>query len=216
MLQRDRYFLRLIGRLFELLAAFCCALFLSAPIIAISLLLWATQGRPIFFGSSRMGLHGQPFTMWKFRTMAIDPEDRGVSGADKAARITQVGVWLRATRLDEFPQLWNILCGHIRFVGPRAPLPEYYDAFEDLYLRVLQVKPGITGLATLRYHAREEAVLAACETPEATDAAYRRVCIPRKAELDLIYVRNRSVCFDLVLIWETLSKPLAGLTVVKR
>ena len=69
---------------------------------------------------------------------------------------------------------------------------------------MLQVKPGITGLATLRYHAREEAVLAVCETPEETDAAYRQVCIPRKAHLDLIYARNWSFCFDLALMWETL------------
>ena len=209
-MHRSRRFVpRLIKRLFELFWVAFCAILLVLPATGVGLLIWVVQGRPIFFGSRRVGLNGRVFTMWKFRTMTSVSHDSGVSGADKRERITPLGVWLRATRVDEFPQLWNILCGHLSFVGPRAPLPEYYAAYPDLYRQVLQVKPGITGLATLRYHAREEAVLAVCETPEETDAAYRRVCIPRKANLDLIYAEHWSLCFDLALMWETLVKLLS-------
>ena len=204
-MHRSRRFVpRLLKRTFELFLVALCAILMLVPMLGICLLLLVAQGRPIFFGSRRVGLHGHAFTMWKFRTMTSVRDDTGVSGADKRERITPIGVWLRANRLDEFPQLWNILCGNLSFVGPRAPLPEYYTDFPELYRQVLQVKPGITGLATLRYHAREEAVLATCVTPEETDAAYRRVCIPRKVHLDLIYARNWSFCFDLALMWETL------------
>jgi lipopolysaccharide/colanic/teichoic acid biosynthesis glycosyltransferase len=130
-------------------------------------------------------------------------EDSGVSGGDKSDRVTPMGRALRRTRLDELPQLWNILWGDISFVGPRPPLRQYTEAFPETYAAVLRSRPGVTGLASLRFHKREEALLAPCATPEETDAVYRRRCVPAKAKLDLIYQKNASLCFDLALIWET-------------
>jgi lipopolysaccharide/colanic/teichoic acid biosynthesis glycosyltransferase len=117
-----------------------------------------------------------------------------------------MGHVLRRTRLDELPQLWNILRGDISFVGPRPPLRQYVERFPHLYARVLQSRPGITGLATLVYHAREERLLAACTTAVETDAVYVAFCIPRKARLDLIYQRKQTIQLDISLLMKTVSR----------
>lgn len=158
------------------------------------------EGRPIFYTSQRMKTVDQEFTLWKFRTMAASDENSGVTGGDKANRVTDVGRFLRRTRLDELPQAWNVLRGDIRLVGPRPPLPEYVARFPEIYSDVLKSRPGITGLATLRYKDTEARLLSQCKTPSETDAVYTRRCLPRKAALDLIYQRNKSTCFDLNLM----------------
>jgi len=162
-----------------------------------------TEGRPLFYVSERMKTPTQGFSLIKLRTMANVASDAGVTGGDKAARIGPVHRLLRRARLDEVPQLWNVLKGDMSFVGPRPPIRLYTDAFPAIYAQVLQNRPGITGLASLRISAFEEAVLSRCETSAQTDAVYRRRCVPRKAALDLIYQRHQSFCFDLALIGET-------------
>ena len=167
-------------------------------------------GGPVFYGSVRVGQHGRPFTLWKLRTMAPGTDaDGGVSGGAKAARITPLGRHLRRWRLDELPQLWNILKGEMSFVGPRPPLPRYVDRFPDVYAEVLRARPGITGLATCLFHRREEALLAACTSAEETDAVYARRCVPAKARLDRLYLRRASPALDLWLIWRTAAILLA-------
>ena len=167
--------------------------------------LWRTQGAPIFYVAERMKTPTQSFGLVKFRTMTTVAADQGVSGADKAQRITPMGARLRARRLDEFPQLWNILKGDLSFVGPRPPLRQYVDRFPDTYARVLQTRPGVTGLATLRFHKHEERLLAQCRTAAETDAVYSRICVPRKARLDLIYQANRNICYDFALVFQTIA-----------
>jgi len=137
--------------------------------------------------------------------MTVAEKDQGVSGGNKAARITPTGAWLRARRLDEFPQLWNILRGDLSFVGPRPPLREYVERFPEVYAEVLKSRPGVTGLATIRFHKHEERLLSRCETPEETDRVYCRICVPRKAQLDLIYQRHQSTCYDFDLVFQTIS-----------
>jgi lipopolysaccharide/colanic/teichoic acid biosynthesis glycosyltransferase len=132
--------------------------------------------------------------------------DSGVSGGDKAGRVTPAGRWLRRFRLDEIPQLWNILRGEMSFVGPRPPLRQYVDRFPEVYARVLRSPPGITGLATLALHGWEERILSACRTAGETDAIYARRSIPRKARLDLIYQRHASVGFDAALLLRTAGR----------
>jgi lipopolysaccharide/colanic/teichoic acid biosynthesis glycosyltransferase len=185
---------------------------LLAPILlpvglVIALLLWAAEGRPVFYLSERMQTPVRAFRLIKFRTMRPDPADNGVTGGDKAGRMSRLHRLLRRTRADEIPQLLNVLRGDISLVGPRPPLRQYVADYPDLYARVLQSRPGITGLATLRFHAHEERILAACRTPAETDAAYRRRCIPRKARLDLIYARRRTLWLDLSLIAQTAISP---------
>ncbi|UWQ18108.1 sugar transferase [Jannaschia sp. M317] len=192
-------------RLFDILFSIYLMAFLS-PVFAVVLWKAWRQGGPIFYGSERMKTPTEAFTLWKFRTMADDPNDTGVTGGDKAQRITPLGRALRKRRLDELPQLWNILIGDVSFVGPRPPLRRYVEMFPDLYGKVLKTRPGVTGLASLIYAPHEERILEACPTPEATEAAYIRVCIPRKAALDLLYQRNRSFWMDVKLISWTTAK----------
>ena len=164
------------------------------------------DGRPVLYISERMRAPGQGFNLWKFRTMTNVATDGGVSGGDKAHRITRTGAVMRRYRLDEIPQLWNILKGDIGFVGPRPPLRRYVERFPELYDEVLKDRPGVTGLATLIFHRTEERLLAGCSTPEETEAVYERRCIPVKARLDLIYAKNRNLCLDLRMMVATVFR----------
>lgn len=195
-------------RLFDIAAALFLMAVLALPFAAVLLWLLLREGRPLFHVAERMKAPGQPFRLWKLRTMrpAQPGADSGVTGADKAARITPAGRFLRRSRLDEVPQLWNVLKGDMSFVGPRPPLRQYVERFPEIYAQVLRSRPGITGLATLHYHAHEEWWLARCRTPEETDAVYARVCVPRKARLDLIYQQRRNLCLDLMLMLETAAR----------
>ncbi|PZQ97737.1 MAG: sugar transferase [Cereibacter sphaeroides] len=190
-------------RLCDLTLAVVLMAILALPFAILIAALAFLHGRPVFHGSERMCAPDLAFRLWKLRTMRVAAQDAGVSGGDKAARITRVGRFLRRTRIDEVPQLWNILCGQMSFVGPRPPLRLYVERFPALYARVLRNRPGLTGLATLRFHARESRLLAACTTPEETDAVYVAHCITRKAALDLIYQRRQTLRFDLALLLAT-------------
>ncbi|WP_425093908.1 sugar transferase [Tropicimonas sp. S265A] len=196
----------LAKRLCDLIGALALAVLLSPLIAGLALWVWLTQGGPVLHASERMGQGGRPFTLWKFRTMAHAIQDGGVTGADKTARITPQGRVLRRTRLDELPQLWNILRGEMSFVGPRPPLRLYVARFPDLYAQVLRSRPGVTGLATLVYHAHEERLLSGTVNATETDAVYARRCVPRKARLDLIYARHRTICMDLWILGRTVRK----------
>src|SRR5690606_7107976 len=147
-------------RLFDFALALLLLVPLGIVMAVVTLALLAGQGRPVLYGAERMHAPGHPFTLWKFRTMRPATGDSGVSGGDKAARITGPGRFLRRTRLDELPQLFNILRGDMSFVGPRPPLRQYVEAFPALYAEVLACRPGVTGLATLVFHRHEERILA--------------------------------------------------------
>lgn len=188
--------------------ALCLAVVLAGPLLLICLWILVIDGRPVFYPSERMKTPDAPFTLWKFRTMTADRHDTGVSGGYKSARITRTGRWLRRKRLDELPQLWNILKGDMSFVGPRPPLRRYVELRPDLYARVLRNRPGVTGLATLAYHATEERLLAECRDARETEEVYLRRCVPAKARLDLLWARKRSLCYDAALIWQTAARVL--------
>ena len=193
-------------RLFDLILALALSVLLGPIILLIAVLILIIDGGPVFYVAERMhGLH-QPFGLWKFRTMKSSDTDSGVTGGDKSNRITRTGKFLRRLRLDELPQLWNVLRADISFVGPRPPLRVYVEAFPQTYSQVLKSKPGITGLATLVFHSHEARLLETCATSAETDAVYRRSCVPRKAKLDLIYQKHQSLCFDLVIMWKTFAK----------
>lgn len=192
-------------RLFDLILALILAVILILPFVVVACLILVRDGRPIFYASERMKTPDTGFTLWKFRTMTTIANDAGVSGGDKSVRITRTGSMLRRRRLDELPQLFNILRGDMSFVGPRPPLRRYVELRPDLYRKVLRNRPGVTGLATLHYHGHEERLLSACKTPTETDHVYLTRCVPTKARLDLIWARNRSTCYDALLIWQTMA-----------
>ena len=188
-----------------------CVLAVLGPILlpvlgVLTLVLWWREGRPVFHGSERMRSPQHGFILWKLRSMTVAERESGVSGGDKAARITPTGRVLRRTGMDELPQMLNILRGDISFVGPRPPLRIYVERFPRLYAQVLRSRPGVTGLASLVYARHEAWLLARCSTPEETDAVYARACVPRKAHIDLIYQRHRSIGFDFWLICVTTAR----------
>lgn len=188
------------------------ALLLAVPLLPVllglMLLVCLVDGRPVLFASERVRAPGRHFRMWKLRTMQPGRDQTGVCGGHKTRRITPLGRWLRKLRLDELPQLWNILRGDMSFIGPRPPEPQYVAQFPDLYARVLRQRPGVTGLATLIYHAHEERLLARCRTAQEAERIYSRNCIPRKARLDLLYQARAGVWLDLWLLWRSGLKVL--------
>lgn len=193
-------------RLFDIALALLLGALLAVPFMVLAAVCLALDGRPLFYGSERMRSPDRAFTLWKLRSMRPAAGDRGVSGGDKTDRITRMGRILRRSRLDEIPQIWNVLKGDMSFVGPRPPLREYVERFPETYAQVLVCRPGITGLASLIYHAHEEWWLARCTTAAETDAVYARICVPRKARLDLIYRANWSLRLDLWILWRTAAK----------
>jgi lipopolysaccharide/colanic/teichoic acid biosynthesis glycosyltransferase len=192
-------------RAFDLFFAILLVGILGPVLLGLLGWLLIRQGRPLFYVAERMKTPDQPFYLWKLRTMDLAKANAGVSGGDKAGRITPMGVWLRRYRLDEFPQIYNILKGDLSFVGPRPPLRDYVERYPALYARVLQSRPGVTGLASIVCHKHEETLLARCTTPHETDALYTRICVPRKARLDLAYQRHQSICYDFDLVFQTIG-----------
>jgi len=195
-------------RIFDIASALFLLIVLSPLIVIVAAMILLRDGRPVLYVSERMKSPDEAFNLYKFRTMAQSSANSGVSGGDKAARVTATGRFLRDKRLDELPQLLNILKGDLSFVGPRPPLRMYVERFPAIYGEVLKSRPGVTGLATLVFHRREEALLAGCATAEETDSIYSRRCVPRKAELDLIYAENQSVCYDLRLMFATVFRAI--------
>ncbi|MGX0975396.1 lipopolysaccharide/colanic/teichoic acid biosynthesis glycosyltransferase [Roseovarius sp. MBR-51] len=193
-------------RAFDIGFALLLILLLAPVILVVALLIALIDGRPVLYLSERMRTPETPFCLWKFRTMRVVENDAGVSCGYKQHRVTALGRRLRAYRLDELPQLLNVLRGDMSFVGPRPPLRCYVEACPDLYAKVLEKRPGVTGLATLIYHRTEEKLLSACTSHETGETTYVTRCIPRKARLDLIWSRHQSLCYDLRLICQTVIR----------
>ena len=193
-------------RLMDITLAGLAALLLCPVLIWIALRIWWQGDGPVLYVSQRMKTPERAFGLLKFRTMTAQPGDAGVTGPQKAHRITPFGARLRQSRLDELPQLWNILKGDISIVGPRPPLREYVERFPDIYAEVLKSRPGVTGLATLTFNRREAQLLSRCQSAQETDTVYCRRCIPTKARLDLIYQKSADLMLDLWILWRTLRQ----------
>lgn len=201
-------------RVFDLTLACWLALFVM-PILGVLYVIVVYQdGHPFLYRSIRNKTVRRKFKLLKIRTMRSVPkhENLGVTGGHKSNRITPLGRKMRKTRLDELPQIINVLRGDISFVGPRPPEPRYVRACPEIYKEVLRDKPGITGLASIIFHRHEEKMLAQCESREETEAVYIRRSVPRKARLDKIYHDNQSLGLDLYIIYLTAAKlvPLPG------
>lgn len=197
-------------RCFDLALVLALLVPACAAIILIALCLRLCQGRQVFYVSERMSSPENGFHLIKFRTMHPGEDAGCATGGDKAARVTCIGRYLRASRLDELPQIWNILRGDMSFVGPRPPLRRYVERHPEIYRKVLRSRPGLTGLATLRFARRERLILEGCSSEFETDALYSRRCVPAKARLDLLYQRSQSARFDIYLLWETARHCVGG------
>jgi lipopolysaccharide/colanic/teichoic acid biosynthesis glycosyltransferase len=189
-------------RLFDIVAA-AAGLIVLCPLFAIIAVLikWDSHG-PVFFRQSRIGRHFRPFFIYKFRTMLWDaPATGALLTVGDDPRITRIGRWLRRAKLDELPQLINVLNGDMSFVGPRPEVERYVRLFRTEYAEILQVRPGITDLASLKYR-RESTLLARSLKPE---EEYVKRILPDKLRLGQQYVREMSLGRDVVLIARTLA-----------
>lgn len=190
-------------RLFDIGFSLLLLIPLSVVMMVVTIVLLILQGRPVLFVQWRMCTPSRAFPLIKFRTMITADTEFGVTGAEQHWRITKVGHFLRRSRLDELPQLLNILRGHMSFVGPRPPTPELVRACPEVFAQVLRNRPGVTGLATLVYHRHEYNILHKSGSAETTRCIYLRRCLPTKARIDMIYQKNRSLWLDLWIIWST-------------
>jgi lipopolysaccharide/colanic/teichoic acid biosynthesis glycosyltransferase len=191
----------MIKRLFDIvMAAFALALFLPL-LLAVALLVRVTSRGPVFFRQERIGRDFRPFRIYKFRSMVQDAPGKGglvTFGADP--RITRVGRLLRATKIDELPQLINVLVGDMSLVGPRPEVRKYVEMFRDDYAEVLRVRPGITDPASIKYR-NEAEILGGSQDPE---REYVERILPEKIQLGKEYANNSSVWLDFIVILRTL------------
>jgi lipopolysaccharide/colanic/teichoic acid biosynthesis glycosyltransferase len=179
---------------------------LALPMGIIAILVRATSRGPALFRQIRVGRGGELFTVRKFRTMSTGHGDPSPVTVRGDSRITGVGRVLRRFKLDEYPQLWNVLAGEMSLVGPRPDVPGYCDKLEGEARRILDLRPGITGPATIKY-ADEEEILAA----QADPVRYNdEVIFPDKVRLNLEYLENYRFRGDLGWIWKTLIAPFAS------
>jgi lipopolysaccharide/colanic/teichoic acid biosynthesis glycosyltransferase len=182
-------------RAFDLTCAAIGLVLLSPVLAGIAVLVLLVDGRPVMFRQARVGRRGRLFRIWKFRTMRAGSQGRSItSGGDD--RITPIGLVLRKYKLDELPQLMNVLCGEMSLVGPRPEVPEYVHLDSPVWQSVLRARPGITDVATLVYRDEEE-LLRSQPDPE---AYYRDRLLPHKLALNVAYLNDRSFRRDLNLI----------------
>jgi lipopolysaccharide/colanic/teichoic acid biosynthesis glycosyltransferase len=186
-------------RLFDLTGATMGLLVLSPFGLLIGLLIKLADGGPIFYRQIRIGQFGKAFGIWKFRSMVVNAEKLGPSiTKDKDPRITRVGRFLRKTKLDELPQLWNVLVGEMSLVGPRPEVPRYVELYSLEQREVLNWKPGITDLATMLFR-DEETLLQGTEA----ERFYIEHCLPKKIELNRQYAARAGLFEDIRIILQT-------------
>ena len=188
-------------RLFDIIVSLMGLLLLFPLLLFMAFFIKFEDKGPIFYRGVRVGRYGKSFRIFKFRTMVVNAEELGgPSTADDDPRITKIGRWLRKYKLDELPQLINVLRGEMSFVGPRPEVQHYVDMFSEKERAILSVRPGITDWASL-WNPDEGAVLAGSPDPEKT---YMEKIRPEKIRLQLKYVRERSFWIDLRIIAQTL------------
>jgi lipopolysaccharide/colanic/teichoic acid biosynthesis glycosyltransferase len=174
---------------------------MTLPLLAvIAMLVWLSSPGPVVFRQRRAGLKGKEFELLKFRTMIHGATGPGITQAGDT-RITRVGRWLRSCKLDELPQLWNVLCGEMSLVGPRPDLMEYWSCLSADQLRALELMPGITGEATLKFP-HEDEYLKHIPRQDLT-RFYCEDVLPRKIDLELEYARDAHLGTDLKTLART-------------
>ena len=180
---------------------------LSPVLGLLTLAILILDGAPALFRQTRVGRDGQDFTLVKFRTMArVAGTEVGSFDVGMCSRVTRLGAFLRHTKVDELPQLWNVLVGDMSLVGPRPEVRRWVEAYPERWARVLTVRPGITDPASIEFR-HEEAILAAASDPEGT---YRDVVLPRKLDLYERYVAGRSFLGDLGILVRTVWVVVKG------
>jgi lipopolysaccharide/colanic/teichoic acid biosynthesis glycosyltransferase len=190
-------------RLFDIFFSIIGLVILLPFFIIIALIIVINSRGPVFYRQVRVGLNGRDFKLFKFRSMRVD-SDKGslltIGGRDN--RITSVGYFIRKYKIDELPQLINVLLGNMSLVGPRPEVRKYVNLYSPEQLIVLSVKPGITDYASIQY-SNENELLGNATDPEHT---YISEIMPAKLALNLVYIQQKSVLTDLKIIFRTIGK----------
>lgn len=193
----------MLKRIFDITCSLIGIILLLPFFIIVSLLIIVSSGFPVFYIQARVGKNNHNFKLFKFRTMYADADEKGlltVGGRDP--RVTSIGYYLRKYKLDELPQLFNVLVGTMSLVGPRPEVNKYVDLYNTQQLQVLSIKPGITDFASLEF-INENELLAQSSNPEET---YINQIMPEKLMLNLKYIAQQSFTTDIKIIFNTLLK----------
>ncbi len=187
-------------RLFDIIFSFLGIVFLSPIFFLITVLMLVTSQGPVIYKQVRVGRNNKIFKILKFRTMYVNADKLGLlSVGDRDPRITRIGYYLRKLKLDELPQLGNVLIGEMSFVGPRPEVKKYVDLYNQEQMQVLNVRPGITDLASIEFH-NENELLSYQEDPE---AYYINYIMPKKLQINSEYLKERTLIKDVGVIVKT-------------
>jgi lipopolysaccharide/colanic/teichoic acid biosynthesis glycosyltransferase len=198
---QDNFYTKYGKRIFDFIASLIGLILLSPFLVIIGVLVKISDKGPVFYRSKRVGQNFKPFYLLKFRTMVVNAEELGPSitkGGDQ--RITKIGKFLRKTKLDELPQLWNVIKGELSIVGPRPEVEKYISFYKDDYKEILKIRPGITDYAAIKFK-NEEEILAKFEDVE---KAYIENVLPEKIKLYKTYLNEIGFLTDLKIIFKTL------------
>lgn len=187
-------------RLFDIIFSFLGLVFLSPILLLIIVLMLATSKGPVIYKQVRVGKNNKDFKIFKFRTMLVNADKLGLlSVGDRDSRITQIGYYLRKFKMDELPQLANVLRGDMSFVGPRPEVRKYVNFYNQEQMQVFKARPGITDLASIEFR-NESELLSNQEDP---DNYYINVIMPKKLQINLDYLKERTFIKDIGVIVKT-------------
>ena len=192
----------MIKRIFDSSSSLLGLVILFPLLILISFAIKIGSSGPILFSQKRVGKDGKQFILIKFRSMLINQQSNNTATAKGDDRITTIGVFLRKYKLDELPELWNVLKGEMSLVGPRPDVPGYADNLKGEDRKILKLRPGITGTASLKY-ANEEEILASQEDPQKYND---EVIFPDKVKINLEYYENQTIWLDIKIIFATIFR----------
>lgn len=197
---------RFFKRCFDLFSSFFGILLLSPIFLIVAIAIKCSSKGPVLFKQERVGKGGKTFKIMKFRSMVVDAEAKGMQiTTDRDNRITKVGKFIRKTKIDELPQLFNVFIGQMSFVGPRPEVPKYVAMYNEEQRQVLSVKPGITDLASIEFR-NENDLLDGDDDPE---TKYIQEIMPAKLELNLKYISKAGFFYDIGLIFKTIGKVIS-------
>lgn len=188
-------------RLFDFIVSFLGIVFLSPLLIIIGLLVLINSGFPIIYRQKRIGKNWEAFDLYKFRTMRIGAQKQGYVCKKDDERVTAIGRLLRKRKLDELPQLFNVLKGEMSFVGPRPEILEFAEYYKTKFEQILSVKPGITDSASIRFRNESDLI----GNTENISDCYLKEILSKKTEINSTYVQEANMLYDVNLILKTLT-----------
>lgn len=199
----------IVKRVFDVAGSLVLLVILSPVFGVLAIWIKADSKGPVFYRQERITQYGKPFKIYKFRTMVQDADKIGsLVTVGKDPRITRVGEKIRKVRLDEIPQLINVLKGEMSFVGTRPEVKKYVDCYDDEMVATLLMPAGVTSLASIKFKDEDEIMSEHIEAGETADEAYVKYVLPEKMKYNLEYLKTFSFCGDIKLMWKTLVSVL--------